>query len=66
MEEFRAASLDFVAKPEWEDESRFFIEEETDPSEDEPLDEFVVPPKPRVELRPLPSSIRYAFLDNDP
>jgi len=32
LEEFRAASLDFLAKPRLEDEARFFIEEEADPS----------------------------------
>ena len=65
LEEFRAASLDFLAKPELEVEARFFLEEEADPSEDEPLDEFAVPPKPLIELKPLPSSLRNAFLEND-
>jgi len=50
LEEFRATSLDFLAKPRLEDEDRFFIEEEADPSEEEPLDEFTVPPKPPIEL----------------
>ena len=36
MEEFRAASLDFLAKPGLEDETRLFIEEEADPSKEEP------------------------------
>ena len=49
-----------------EDEVGFFLEEEADPSEDEPLDEFAVPPKPPIELKPLPSGLRYAFLDDNP
>jgi len=66
LEEFRAAFLGFLTKPELEDEARFFIEEEVDPSEDQPLDEFAISPKPPNELKPLPSSLRYAFLCNDP
>ena len=65
LEEFRATSLDFLAKPRLEDEARFFIEEEADPSEEAPLDEFVVPPKPHIELKPLPTGLRYAFLGDD-
>jgi len=64
LEEFRATSLDFLAKPGLEDEARFFIEE-ADPSEEEPFDEFAVPPKPLIELKPLPIGLRYAFLGDD-
>jgi len=60
LEEFRATS-----KPGLEDEARIFIEEEADPSEEEPLHEFVVPPKPPIELKPLPIGLRYAFLGDD-
>ena len=66
LEEFRAASLEFLVKPELEDEARFFIEEEADPSENEPLDEFTLPPRPPIEFKPLPAGLRYAFLGNDP
>jgi hypothetical protein len=66
LEEFRAASLEFLAKPELEDDARFFIEEEADPSENEPLDEFAIPPKPQIEFKPLQAGLRYAFLGNDP
>jgi len=58
-------SLVFLAKPRLEDEARFFIEEEANPS-DEPLDEFVVPPKPPIKLNSLPTGLRYAFLGDDP
>jgi len=43
LEEFRAASLDFLAKPGLEYKARFFKEEEADPVEEEPLDEFCQP-----------------------
>jgi len=66
LEEFRATSLDFLAKPGLEDEARFFIEEEVDPFEEEPLDEFAVPPKPPIKLKPLPTGLRYTFLGDDP
>jgi len=66
LEEFRATSLDFLAKPGLEDEARFFIEEEADPSKDKLLDEFVVPPKPPIEHKSLPTGLRYTFLGDDP
>jgi len=66
LEEFRAASLDFLATPGLEDEARFFIEEEANPSEEQPLYEFVVPPKPPIEIKPLPTGLRYAFLGDVP
>ena len=64
MEEIWAASLDFLAKPGLQDEARFFIEE-ADPSEEEPLDEFAVPPKPFIELKPLLTGLTYTFLGDD-
>jgi hypothetical protein len=66
LEEFRAASLEFLAKLELEDEAKIFIEEEADPSENEPLAEFAIPPKPPIEFKPLPAGLRYAFLGSDP
>jgi hypothetical protein len=64
LEEFKAASLEFLTKPGLEDDAQFFIEE-ADFSEPKPLDEFVEPHKPSIELKPLPTGLRYAFLDND-
>ena len=29
------------------------------------MDELLEPPKPTIELKPLPSGLRYAFLNND-
>ena len=66
LQELRAASLDFLAKPGLEDEARFFIEEDANPSEEEPLDEFAVPHKLPIELKPLPTGLRYSFLGNVP
>ena len=44
----------------------FFVEdEEENPTEPEPLDELLESPKPTIELKPLPSGLRYAFLNND-
>ena len=66
MEEVKVASLDDLIKPNLEDDAQFFIEEEEEnPMELEPLDELLEPPKPSIELKPLPSSLRYAFLNND-
>ena len=66
MEEVKVASLDDLIEPNFEDDAQFFIEEEEEnPMEPEPLDELLEPPKPTIELKPLPSSLRYAFLNND-
>jgi len=44
----------------------FFVEdEEENPTEPEPLDELLEPPKLTIELKPLPSGLRYAFLNID-
>ena len=39
-EKVKAASLEFLNEPDLEEEAPFFIEEEAEPSEPEPLDEF--------------------------
>ena len=66
MEEVKVASLDYLIKPNLEDDAQFFIEEEDEnPMESEPLDELLEPPKATIELKPLPSSLRYAFLNNE-
>jgi hypothetical protein len=57
--------LEFLFDSGLEDDAKFFIEEEADYSEPEPLDEFAEPPRPPVELKPLPIGLRYAFLDDD-
>jgi hypothetical protein len=59
MEEVKAASLELLDEPDLEEEASFFIEEEAEPSEREPLDEFAETP------RPPPSGLTYAFLNNN-
>ena len=66
IEEVKVASLDDFIEPNLEDDAQFFIEEEDENSiESKPLDELTEPPKPPIELKPLPSGLRYAFLNND-
>ena len=66
MEEVNAAPLDDLIEPNLKDDAQFFIEEEDKkPIDSEPLDELLEPSKPSIELKPLPSSLRYAFLNND-
>ena len=66
MEEVKVTSLDDLIEPSLEDDGQFFIEEEEEnPIEPEPVDELLEPPKPTIELKPLPSGLRYAFLNND-
>jgi len=66
MEEVKTASLELLDKPDIEDEAPLFIEEEVEPSEPEPLDEFVETPRPPIELKTLPPGLTYAFLNNNP
>jgi hypothetical protein len=66
IEEVKVASLEHLIEHNLEDDAKFFIEEEDEPFvEPEPLDEFIEPPKPPIELKPLPVGLRYAFLNND-
>jgi hypothetical protein len=63
IEEVLVASLKDMAQPVLDDE-HFILEEEelADPVE---LDLMEVPSQPSVELKPLPSSLRYVFLNNN-
>jgi hypothetical protein len=36
------------------------------PTDPEPLDELIEPHKPPIELKHLPSDLKYAFLNDDP
>jgi hypothetical protein len=53
LEEFKAASLEFLVDSGLEDDAQFFI------------DEFAEPPRPPIELKPLPIDLRYTFLNDD-
>jgi hypothetical protein len=66
MEEVKVVSLDDLIEPNLEDDAQFFIEEEEENHiEPEPLNELLEPPKPTIELKLLPSGLKYAFLYND-
>jgi hypothetical protein len=66
IKEVKVVSLDNFNEPNLKDDAQFFIEEEEEnPMETKPLDELLEPPKPTIKLKPLPSGLRYAFLDND-
>jgi hypothetical protein len=63
----KVASLEALIEPNLEDDAQFFIEEEEDPIVlHNPLDPFEEPPKPPIELKPLPPGPCYAFLNNNP
>ena len=63
MEEVKEASLEHFVESNQEDVTNFFIGEEDDnPIESEPLDEFEESSRPLIELKPLSPGLRYAFL----
>jgi hypothetical protein len=60
-------SFEALKEPNLEDDAQFFTEEEEDPTVlHKPLDPFEEPPKPPIELKPLPPGLCYAFLHNNP
>jgi hypothetical protein len=65
IEEVKVASLDDPIKPNIEDDAQPFIDEEEDDPVFDPLNELLESPKPSIELKPLPSGLKYAFLNND-
>jgi hypothetical protein len=65
IEEVKVASLDDPIEPDIKDDAHPFIDEEEDDHIPDPLDELLESPKPSIELKPLPSGLRYAFLIND-
>jgi hypothetical protein len=66
VKEVKVASLDDFIEPNFEDDAQFFIEEEDEGFvEPKPLDELLELPKPSIDLKPLPSGLRYAFFNND-
>jgi hypothetical protein len=66
IKEDKVASFEYLIEPNLEDDVEFFIEEEDNgPLEPELLDELLEPPKPPIDLKPLPAGLRYAFVNND-
>ena len=51
-----------MAQPALEDEH--FIQEEKELAEHVEIDPMEVPSQPSIELKPLPSSLKYVFLNN--
>ena len=66
IEEVKTSEFDNFIQPDLEDDTQFFInEEEGDPIDPKPLDELLEPLRPPIELKPLPSGLKYVFLNND-
>jgi hypothetical protein len=65
IEEVKVASPDDPIEPNMEHDAQLFTDEEQDDSVPDPLDELLESPKPSIELKSLPSGLRYAFLNND-
>jgi hypothetical protein len=65
IEEVKVAYLDDPIEPNIEDDSQLFIDEEEDDPVPDPLDELLESSKLSIELEPLPSGLRYAFLNNN-
>jgi hypothetical protein len=65
IKEVKIASPDDPIEPNIEDDAQLFIDEEEDDPVPDPLDELLESHKPSIELKPLPSGLRYAFLNND-
>ena len=57
------ASLEDMAQPALDDED--FIQEEEELAEPIELDQIEVPSQPSIELKPLPSGLKYVFLNNN-
>jgi len=57
------ASLEDMAQPAFDDEH--FIQEEEELAEPIELDQMEVPSQPSIELKPLPSSLKCVFLNNN-
>ena len=55
-----------TTQPDFEEDTQFFTQEEAETNEPFCLDESERPPRPLIELKPLPSGLQYAFLNHDP
>ena len=66
IEEVNSSKFDNFSQPDLEDDTQFFIEEEEeDPINPEPFEESLEPLTPPIELKPLPSRLKYVFLNSD-
>jgi hypothetical protein len=64
IEEVKAITFEEIVEPHLEDDTQFFMDEE-DPINLEPIDDLLEPSKPSIELKPLPSRLKYVFLNDD-
>ena len=64
MENVMMAYLENMAEPALDVEN--FIEEEEELAEPIELDQIEEPSEPSIELKPLPSGLRYVFLNENP
>ena len=65
IEEVKSSKFNNFSQP-LENDTKFFIEEEEeDLTDPKPLDELLEPLNPPIELKPLPSGLKYVFLNND-
>ena len=55
-----------TTQPDFEEDAQFFTHEEAKTDEPFCLVESKRPPRPPIESKPLPSRLKYAFLDHDP
>jgi hypothetical protein len=65
MEEIMAVSFLESSDKDLEEVTKDFIEEIEQPQNPFPLDETQEPPKSPIELKPLPSGLKYAFLNDN-
>ena len=57
------ASLEDMVQPALDDE--YFIQEEEELAEPVELDQTEMPSQPSIELKPLPSGLKYVFLNDN-
>ena len=60
-----SASLLEASDKHLEEDAQDFIQDQEELRDPFPLDETQEPPKPPIVLKPLPSGLKYAFLNND-
>ena len=60
-----ATSLLEASDKHLKEDTQEFIQEEEEPGDPFPLDETQEPPKASIVLKPLPSGLNYAFLNNN-
>ena len=66
LEQARTATLQEATQPNFEEDAQFFTEEEAETNEPFCLDESEKPSRPSIELKPLPSRLKYVFLNHEP